>query len=176
MSIFAKHYLLPALIFIILLGVSCSKSDDQRRFEEEALRPPQHITETNAAGDTIGTADEDDWRIAPMFRGLISLGTLGESQAPFPNPVGFNSSIHIYLTQPSLDRVTRLEVYQHTGATGPHFVQTFEEYELNSGLNELRIPANQIAGGEGSNASKLYRLLIYDGAQNLITFGDIQIQ
>ncbi|HLR25848.1 MAG TPA: hypothetical protein VK112_08250 [Fodinibius sp.] len=176
MSIFAKHYLLPALIFIILLGVSCSKSDDQRRFEEEALRPPQHITETNAAGDTTGTVDKDDWRIGPMFRASISLGTLGESQAPFPNPVGLNTTIHIYLTQPSLDRVTRLEVYQLTGATGPHLVQIFEEYEVNSGLNDLRIPASLIAEGQGSTASDLYRLLIYDGAQNLITYGDIRIQ
>src|SRR5699024_5905249 len=80
LSIFAKHCLRPsALIFIILLGISCSKSDDQRRFEEEALRPPQHITETNAAGDTTGTVDKDDWRIGPMFQGRISIGTLGES-------------------------------------------------------------------------------------------------
>lgn len=167
---------LSLLVLVALLFAGCSKSDDQRQFEREALHQPQNITETDGSGKITGTSDPDDWRIGPMYRGLINIGNFSEPQPPFPNPVAFNSDLHIYLTQLTPDEINTLEIYKLTEFNNRQIVRLYEEFEINSTFNDLRIPASSIADGEGSGASGIYRLLIYDGRGNLISYGDVEVQ
>ena len=166
------------LLFVLsgLLFSGCSKSDDQRKFEQEALRQPQNITETDGSGKITGSSDPDDWRIGPMYQGLINIGNFSEPQPPFPNPVNFYSDLHIYFSQLVSDEITRLEIYKLTEFNNRQVVRVYDEFEINSTFNDLRISASSIADGEGSGASDTYRILIYDGRGNLITYGDVEVQ
>ena len=166
------------LLFVLsgLLFAGCSKSDDQRQFEEEALQQPRNITKTDASGNITGSSDPDDWRIGPMYQGLINIGNFSEPQPPFPNPVNFNSDLHIYFTQLVSDEISRLEIYKLTEFNNRQVVRLYDEFEINSTFNDLRISGSSIADGEGSGASDIYRLLIYDGRGNLITYGDVEVQ
>ncbi|MGD8427926.1 MAG: hypothetical protein PVH63_09850 [Balneolaceae bacterium] len=166
-------------LFLMLLGgflmVGCSKSDDQRKFENEALATPQNITETKNDG-TVINIDEDDWRISPMYQGQISIG-LQNDEPPFPNPVLFNSNLTIQLYFRTDSPVNALDIRRFRYPNSDVFTQVdfIPQDQLNA-YNNITIPASQIAIGEGSSASGLYRLLIYDGNQNLITYGDIEVQ
>lgn len=164
------------LLIVAVLFLGCSKSDDQLQFEREALSQPQNITETDGNGNITGTSDPDDWRIGPMYRGRINIGGLSDSQVPFPNPVAFNSTLHIYLTQLTPDEISTLEIYKLTEFNNRQVVRLYDEFEINSTFNDLRIPASKIADGEGSGASGIYRILIYDGRENLISYGDVEVQ
>ena len=163
--------------FVALLYTGCSKSDDQRQFEREALVTDNNITRTTNNGDVDSLeTDPNDWRIGPMYQGLINIGNFSEPQPPFPNPVGFNSTLHIYLTQLTPDEVNILEIYKLTEFNDRQVVKLYDEFEINSTFNDLRIPAHLIADGEGSGANGTYRILIYDGRGNLITYGDVEVQ
>lgn len=159
----------------LLLAVGCSKSDDQRKFENHALTSPDGITETNASGDITGSADRDDWRIGPMYRGLISIG-FSDSQPPYPNPLGYNQNLTLQIKFNVSDPVDAIEIRKfRTLATQPTQVRFLDQNSLGT-FNTVTIPGKDIAYGEGSGASDTYRLLIYDGNYNLISYGDIRIQ
>jgi hypothetical protein len=172
---FNKSYLL-LLFFAGLLLVGCSKSNDQRDFENEANTTPQNFTETNNQGDVI-SADPDDWRVSPMYRGLISIGVgISDSQPPYPNPLSFNQNLTVNIYINNIETLNRIEIFT---------------FEIPSELNGPFAPVNNISSptletislsGEfisgssgGSQAAGLYRVLIYDGRQNLITYGDVKI-
>ncbi|HKK47054.1 MAG TPA: hypothetical protein VJ964_16120 [Balneolaceae bacterium] len=168
------------LLFFIwgcLLVAGCSKSDDQRKFENEALTAPKGITKTSANGDIDTTStDPDDWRISPMYHGLISVG-LGDNQPPYPNPVNYNSNLTVQLTFNVTDPVDAIEIRSFRYPNENQFprIKFLDQNELST-FNTITIQAKNIAIGQGSSASGLYRLLIYDGNQNMITYGDIEIQ
>lgn len=153
----------------------CSKSDDQREFENEALAEPRGITEVDTQGNVID-ADPDDWRISPMYRGLITMGT-PDNQPPFPNPLSFNQRLEINIYIRSLETLNRFEVYsfkQPTEANSPAIA--IRENISTTTLVTLNLSGQIISGSSGgSQASGLYRIVIYDGQQNVITYGDIQI-
>jgi len=170
---FATGFILLVLSFGML--ASCSKSNDQRDFENEALRTPSGITETNANGEVVGEPDNDDWRISPMYRGLISINSSG-ARLPYPNPLPYNQKITIGLYLGSLETLNRLEVYSFKD---PNQLsgRIYNIEGLNPpGYEEITLSGSNISGSAGgSQADGLYRVLIYDGQQNLITYGDVQI-
>ncbi|SMO75013.1 hypothetical protein [Fodinibius sediminis] len=160
-----------------LAMTGCSKSDDQQQFEQEAHRLPENITRTDAAGHIENeVTDPDDWRISPMYQGHISLGSLGEFQPPFPNPVDLNSSLNIQIYQRSPDRFNALHIQKIDSLGNTGSVHYFDSNTINSTFNDLSISGDLIAGGQGSSASGLYRILLYDGRNNLITYGDIRVR
>lgn len=158
------------LLVPLLLSTGCSKSDDQRRFEDQAQAEPQGITETSGSGESTGQPDPDDWRIAPMYSGLIHI------EVPaYPNPVNFNSNLRIDIDIRGPEVLSRLEVYsfEYPGQLhGPLSVLDNPTY-----LQTVSINAEAIANSSGgSGASGLYRLLLYDGRENLISYGDVRVQ
>ena len=161
----------------ILVFLSCSKSDDQRKFENEAFSQPDGYTATQD-GINITNSDPDDWRIGPMFRGRINLGSgLGSPEPPHPNPLGFNQNLTLNIYINSSDVINRLEVWKFenpSDLTGPFATRI--DFSA-PGLVTFTLNGQDISGSTGgSQASGLYRLLIYDGNQNLITYGDIRIE
>lgn len=166
------------LILLFCAGyllTGCSKSNDQRDFEKQARSEPQNITETDGQGNVIN-ADPDDWRIGPTYSGLVSIGT-PDNQPPYPNPLPFNQDLTINIYIRSIETLKRIEVYSFerpSQVNGPLSVlQNFTTPTLET----ITLSGETISGSSGgSQASELYRLLIYDGQQNLITYGDIRIE
>ena len=176
MNLKTTSYILLFVLWGFLAATGCSKSDAQRQFEQEALTTPKGITQANASGD-VSSTDPDDWRISPMYRGLITMGLPGDNQPPYPNPVNFNSSFTIQLSFNTTDPVNALEIRSFRYPSDNQFprIRNIQQDELSS-FNTFTIQAKNVAIGQGSSASGLYRVLIYDGNQNLITYGDIEIQ
>lgn len=170
---------LPYIFFIVcfafLLFPGCSKSDDQREFENRALTEPNGITETGSTGELTGTRDKDDWQIAPMYRGLISIG-FSDNAAPYPNPLNYNQNLTLEIKFNVSDPVDATEIRKfRTLASQPTQIRFLQQDELGT-FNTITLQGKNIAYGEGSGASDIYRLLIYDGNYNLISYGDVRIQ
>jgi hypothetical protein len=154
----------------------CSKSNDQRDFEDEALTQPQGITETNANGDVQNT-DPDDWRIAPMYRGLVSIGT-PDNQPPYPNPLSYNQDLTINIYIRSIETLNEIVVRSFEFPSQANAPAIAIREELSSPtLETITLSGQTISGSSGGQqAAGTYRILIYDGKQNLITYGDIRIE
>lgn len=165
-------------ICIAFLTIGCSKSDDQRRFENRALSEPHGITEMNVHAQRTenGEYDPDDWQISPVYSGQL------EIDAPaFPNPVHLNQNlqIHISILYPP-DNLSSIEVYAFKYPDQqPYFLHTIENQEFTGGLVAISLNPQNIASStsSGSTSSNIYRILLYDdGQRNLITYGDVQIE
>lgn len=160
--------LLPAVI--ILFG--CGVEEKQSNFEDAALSPPHGITEMTATGVPVEKekADPSDWRISPRFRGLVEIQT-----APFPNPVSFNGTIQMNLYITGIQAVNGLRVFVFRPNTnklsGPYYTETGP---LRPGFETIRLSAKAIAQ-RGTGTKNLYRIVIYDGQRNIITYGDIKV-
>ena len=173
-----QHLILTAILILGGLLASCSKSDDQRQFEEQARSQPQGITETNAQGQVVST-DPDDWRISPMYRGLVFIGNgISDSQPPYPNPMQYNKSLDLNIYVSNTETLDYIEIYTYeipSQLNGPIYTESdISSPQLVSPTNLSGEFISSSSGG--SQASGLYRLLIYDGQQNLITYGDIRIE
>lgn len=166
------------LLFLILFGLmftltSCSSTDDaQRDFEREAFRTPSGITQTDGSGNIIST-DPDDWRIGPLFAGFVEV-----QQPAYPNPTtGQLVTIELLIT--GLGAVNGLDVV--TLDDRNFFKRLFfdERRPLPVGFTQIIINPVQFApGGSGtiSGARGLHRVFIFDGRDNLITYGDIRVE
>lgn len=175
-----KHFSLKYSLVLLLVGFTlagCSKSDDQRKFERQAHSDPSQITETNTQGKVLST-DPDDWRISPMYRGLVSIGVgISDFQPPYPNPLPLNQDLTLNLYINDIETLSRFEIRTYRlpqGISGP----IYTEDDLSPPtLVSPSLSGQLIAGSTGgSQASGLYRILIYDGQQNVITYGDIRIE
>lgn len=177
-----KKIIIPALFLFVstaFILAGCSKSDDQKEFEQEAMRPPQNITETDASGEIIDNErDPDDWRISPMYQSLITIGQ-PYTQLPHPNPVLYNQNLTLEIRIGSVETLSSIKVLavdslgQNT--TGPPIA---ERNNLSSSFS-LNIPlSGQLISGSsgGSQTTNLYRIFIYDGRNNLISYGDVRVQ
>lgn len=177
MSIVSKIKFIVVFGAILFLA-GCAKSDDQRRFEERALsETPSGIIEMNVQGQRVenGETDPNDWQISPAYRGLISIGDLSNSTPPYPNPVNLNQNLNITISLNTADlNVNRFEIYSFRfssdGLNDVHVVSEIESY------NHITIQAQSIAPGYTGTEPVTYRLLVYDGNENLITYGDIRIE
>lgn len=159
-----------ASIALVLAG--CSKSDDQRKFENRAFTEPSGITEMNVNGQRVqnGEYDVDDWTIGPMFGGLVEIAT-----PAFPNPVPLNSTLRIDIEILGYNPVSGMEIYSFRFPDeNPVGLNIIDQSELSPGILTININPQQIAGSTPGQGT--YRILIYDGRQNLISYGDVRIE
>lgn len=161
--------------FLVVGG--CSKSDDQRDFENKALTVPSGITETNSNGEIVGNIDQSDWQISPMYSQLIEINS-ELATLPHPNPLPYNGTLTIELFFRGQDPVSAIVVRKFRMPSDNTYLQIAyrDQSDLTSSHNTISIEGSQIAENSGDNARTLYRILIYDGKQNLISYGDIKIQ
>lgn len=152
---------------------SCSSTDDaQREFEREAFRTPAGITQTDGSGNII-SSDPDDWRVGPLFAGFVEV-----QQPAYPNPTtGQIVTIELLIT--GLGAVNGLDVL--TLDDRNFFRRLFfdERRPLPVGFTQIIINPVQFApGGSGtiSGARGLHRVFIFDGRDNLISYGDIRVE
>ncbi len=171
---FSRGFFLTATIFSVFLS-GCNNNKAQQQFENDARKTPSGYTNTDATGKVI-SKDPDDWRISPLFQGFIYV-----SQPPYPNPAGTTQQIKFELQINGLESIYGLYVYTNLQSnTGQYQVQQIyynPDSPLQPGLITIPfIPSQFTITGNASDARGLHRIFVYDGRQNLITYGDILIQ
>ncbi|PAU95832.1 hypothetical protein CK503_01890 [Aliifodinibius salipaludis] len=157
--------------FLIVAG--CSKSDDQREFENQALVPPfKGITEMTSQGEKTenGNIDSDDWNISPRYIQRISVLT-----PAYPNPINYGQTMQITIDfgyDNTANEIAFFAKSQNTSESQLQFL--FRESDL-SIIDTFSINTAQFAQESGVGLSNIYRIFIYDGKDNLITYGDVKI-
>ncbi|MGK7369754.1 MAG: hypothetical protein ACNS64_06030 [Candidatus Halalkalibacterium sp. M3_1C_030] len=159
------------ILLISLICVACSQSDAQRDFENRAFQAPQNITETTANNELVdgGDVDPDDWRIGPDYRGLIEVDPI------YPNPVLIDDFLFLELEFQFESRIRGLKIFafRDPGIN----IQQVEEInrELNT-FETLQISPSLFAGSTGVGLVSLYRIVVTDLNENVLTYGDVEVQ
>lgn len=158
-------------LLISLFSVACSQSDAQKDFENRAFQAPQNITETTANGELAngGDVDPDDWRIGPDYRGLI------EVQPIYPNPVLIDDFLFLELDFQFESRVRGLKIFAFRDPS----IDIQQVQEINRELNPfetLQIPPSLFAGSTGVGLASVYRIVITDLNENVLSYGDVRVQ
>lgn len=156
------------LLFALFIS-GCANNDAQTEFEREAYGLVENITETDFQGNIIDT-DSDDWRISPLYSGLASIEPI------FPNPLPYGSG-----------RTAEL-ILQMKGGLSSSFAELgyldfnnrwtqldFQDNILEFSDTIFRVSAEEF-GSSPELARGIYRLLLFDGNQRIITYGDILIE
>ena len=161
--------LLPTLL--LLAACDSTSATEQRLFEDAALLTPvAGITETDAMATVLRT-DASDWRIGPAFLNRVEV-----SQLPYPNPVRLGQAVNFLVYSQGVPGGLRLYVLElRNGVVDLVPVNdpnAFEPGAAQSGFYPFSVSARQIAlGGAG-----LYRVVLLDGSQNVVTYGDLDIR
>lgn len=153
---------------LLMLG-GCVKNDAQREFEQDAYSTPAGFTETNPNNGEIIDNDSDDWRTSPIFQGLVNI------IPPYPNPANTDQLIQFHIDVTGVQSVNGLEVLvRFDDGTFRSLYENFET--LHTGYNDFRINPIELAQfGSVEEARGLHRVYIYNGNQQMISYGDIMI-
>ncbi|MGF1669634.1 MAG: hypothetical protein ACFCU6_04230 [Balneolaceae bacterium] len=164
-----KNFPVNIIVFLLLiLFISgCGNSDDQRKFEQQAFQQPSGITETDNQGNIISN-DPDDWRIAPIFQGLV------EVSPAFPNPVSINGQLRIELDIKFLDSVNGIEVAVLFQDRSVGTLFDDPSIQIPPGLQVIDINPLELGRFE-SEVIGLHRILILDIRRNIISYGDVRV-
>src|SRR5699024_3715549 len=143
------------IILFAAILTACSKSDDQREFENESLSLPEGITEMTAAGEPLsGKGDPDDWRVSPMSQGLIRVDV-----PAYPNPVALGSVLNIELYIMGVQVINEIEVFafKHPSSFSPPI---YTKNDLSStGFTIITLNAETVAySSGGGGAAGIYRV------------------
>ncbi|WP_420454817.1 hypothetical protein [Rubrivirga sp.] len=165
----------PLLLVAAVLSVAAcdgTSAGPQRVFEDEALfTPVAGITETDERA-TVLSRDPADWRIGPAYLNRVSLLEL-----PSPNPVRRGQAVSFLVDTQGVPGGLRLYVLAEDRAGAVDLVpvadpNAVEPAAAQAGFYPFSVSASQIAlGGPG-----LYRVLLLDGAQGVVTYGDLDIR
>ena len=147
--------------------MSCTNDDAQSKFEAQAYAEAANYTETNFQGDVV-RPDNDDWRISPIYIGLATV------QPIFPNPVQFGTNLTLEIDINGAPVSSTIEVGFLNESNQWIFLQ---QQDLQNDFEQLTFLINTRQFGSSlEQAQGLKRLLIFDGNQRLISYGDILIQ
>jgi len=174
--LFEHSRFLPGIILLAFLAFSvagCSQDDDQRDFEQEAFSFPEGFTETDGSGKVI-SEDPDDWRTAPFFQGLVFV------DPAFPNPVQVSGQLMINIEIAGIEAVSGLSVVVliESGAN-PELrpVYTDPQSPMPTGISVISISPIQLGRfNTVESARGLHRLIILDGRNNVISYGDVMVE
>lgn len=163
-----NHFIiLLILVFVAFMGWSCANDDAQSKFEVQAYGEPANYTETNFQGDIVRN-DTDDWRISPLYQGLASV------QPIFPNPVQFGTNVTLEIDIKGAPASSSIEVGYLNQSNQWIFLQ---QQDLQNDFELLTFLINTRQFGSSlSQAQGIKRMLVFDGNQRLISYGDILIQ
>ncbi|MCG8374403.1 MAG: hypothetical protein MI700_12755 [Balneolales bacterium] len=162
-----KIYLLIS-ITACLFYFGCSNSDAQVEFENQAYSIPQNITETDFQGNIV-RPDSDDWRISPVYVGLAEI----EFPA-FPNPVDWGNSFEFTVDlRGAISSFVEVYYFNTTFAEVPQFL---DRQNITGDFENLvfRLDTEQFGGAD--RARGIHRILIFDGNQRMISYGDLLIE
>lgn len=152
--------------------VACQPDDDNRQkdFEQEAYSTPSAITKTTFNG-TIESRDSDDWRVSPFYAGLLTV------QPPFPNPANPTQTVQLLVTIQSLDVLSRVRVWTFNPSRPSALWPVWNSTSLGPGILEIPMnPMNFTPSGSVSELRTTHRIILTDQLDQVITYGDVQIQ
>ncbi|MEQ9308555.1 MAG: hypothetical protein RLN90_03815 [Balneolaceae bacterium] len=158
-------------LFISLAVLSCTNNDAQQEFERQALSLPEGITRTDNDTNIIGDADDDDWRSSPFYTGIAFI------EPAFPNPIlyGTTANLDVDMNGNSLTSILELGFFDLSIPSNPWI-----QLELKEDITEFSFPSfiinSNFFGSNAEQARGFYRLIVFDGNNRVVTYGDIQIE
>ena len=158
---------LVLVLSVLLAGAGCSSFSDeeQQAFETAAFYlQPEGYTEVSAMGE-VGSRDADDWRSAPVFAGRASVLT-----PPTPNPATRGTTVRLLIDTQGVPG--GLALYARD-ARGDLILLDDRPDATEVGFYELAFFGSEAAAGRGDG---LYRLIVLDGAQRVVTYGDLRVE
>ncbi|MEZ4698922.1 MAG: hypothetical protein R2834_01220 [Rhodothermales bacterium] len=150
-------------LVLTLLSAGCDTQAAQEEFIDEANAPASGIT--IILDDSFGGAtcreDADDWRIAPVYNGVVFV-----DRPPAPNPVS-GSLVTITIRVLQFDRVRGGLVLRSFGAANTLLV-------LDTIL-DATAPGEYIFQFSPSllSANGIHRLFIFDSLGEIVSYGDL---
>lgn len=160
------------LLALLLSLQACTSADEEQdKFEQEANSEPEGYTETNRNGN-IQQEDPDDWRIAPLFSGNIEVNS-----PVYPNPyLPGSGNVEINFWVSSDNAIHGLQIYgiSYSGREVQLLFPTVNK-TLETGSRTYSFNP-QLLSDSGNLPEGLYRILVYDGDFDLITYGDLMIR
>jgi hypothetical protein len=147
---------------LLLLGACDQGEGPQEAFVEQAAGAAQGFSETTARGDLV-SADEDDWRTAPLFRAQVRVSP------PYPNPASQTEPINLPVSLLFSDSVQGGIEVRARRADGRLIVLDRLDRTL---TGSYVLTFNAAALGQAG----LVRLFVFDLAGDLISYGDLMIR
>lgn len=163
------HTLATLAVVLMVMG-GCTNDDEQTAFEREAFQPASAYTRTDDRGSVI-SADQDDWRVAPLYAGLVDV------EPAFPNPVQTTGRLMLHVMVGGLDVINGLAVSVYHPDETLETIWISQESPLSPGL--LSIPVSPLELGRYAtveSARGLHRIILFDGRQNVLSYGDVQVE
>ena len=155
------------LLLLGLLLTSCQQDSAQQQYEAEAYGPIEGYTQTDLQQNVL-SEDKKDWQVSPYYEGLIRILPL------FPNPISYGGTAYLEMTLNGapIQSYVELGYLNFNNQWIPLQQETVSsEFELVTFVIDSRN-----FGSSAELARGLHRLLLYDGNQRLITYGDIFIK
>lgn len=165
-----QHKLFATALLLMLTWflTACSQNDEQKEFEQKAFSEADGVTVTNYQGK-VENEDPDDWRISPFYQGLIRI------DPAFPNPAGSSDNIQIHIYNSNIESISDIEVRAYYRSTSEYRYLDHIQGELIQTLNILNFRGTAVAQAAESPQGT-YRVIILDGNENVVSYGDIQIE
>jgi hypothetical protein len=155
-----SRYIAFLLGFYLLVAAGCDTQQAQDDFAEQAAATPSGFTRTDHEGDVLDE-DEDDWRTAPVYQGSIRI------DPAYPNPQQGEISLVLWI--------------HHDVDVGGRFTlwgRTASEWLESQTLNGVNMPGSYpfTINPTYFSAEGLYRIFVFDGYGEIVTYGDIMIE
>ncbi len=151
-------------LFLLFLLAGCDTQEAQNAFVDEANALPAGVTVIldDSFGGAICREDADDWRIAPVYNGVVFV-----DRPPAPNPVS-GALVTITLRVLQFDRIRNGElVLRAFGAAN-----TLLELDT---ILDASAPGEHIFQFSPSllSVNGIHRLFIFDSFGELVSYGDL---
>lgn len=108
-----------------------------------------------------------------MYQGLIEV-----SIPAYPNPVALNSQLRLEIYIEGIESIPGIEIYVlNQTQNSLALVEQYDQSSLQPGPKVLILnPGSFSNTGTSQGAAGLNRLIIFDGRNNVITYGDIKVE
>ena len=163
-----KRLLIPFILLLLgLLLTSCQQDSAQQQYEAEAYGPIEGYTQTDLQQNVL-SQDKKDLQVSTYYQGLIRILPL------FPNHISYGGTAYLEMTLNGapIQSYVELGYLNFNNQWIPLQQETVSsEFELVTFVIDSRN-----FGSSAELARGLHRLLLYDGNQRLITYGDIFIK
>ena len=155
----------------LLIAAGCGGVDDeQMAFERKAYRDAEGFTRTDASGRIV-EEDGDDWRISPVFGGLMRV------EPAFPNPVCATCPLYIHVTADVIDPMNGLYIAVHSPGEYTRIVWSAQAGMLEPGLYVARLSPLELGRyGSVESARGLHRLILFDSREQVLSYGDVLVE
>ncbi len=154
-------------IIFLLTFTGCKNDEAQISFVNQAYGIPTNFTKTDVDGSVVNE-DSDDWRISPAYEGLVEVRPI------YQNPIQFGNQVILEVYFKGTVYNPRIEL-GYLSESNEWYVLQVREITSDFDFIDFTFYSNQF-GTTAEQARGLHRLLLFDGNQRLITYGDLLIQ